>query len=178
MRRFWLGLVAMMIISLPIVGCGGTDDGVAEGATAIETSTTQAPPMAASTTQASVGETSTSLAATTGDWTTIATLHSTDSPWQGMEGILISESFTVSGDAQLVLDMPDAGELDGVIVAVIPADSVADATALLAAIQDGVVVTLPAAFPTQAVSGLDGTYVLVNSAPASAAWSVELQARP
>lgn len=73
--------------------------------------------------------------------------------------------------------MPDAGQLDGVIVAIIPADKATDASALMGAIQDGEVVTLPAAVPTQEVSGLDGTYVLVNSIPTSAAWSLELQTR-
>lgn len=53
-----------------------------------------------------------------------------------MEGILVGVPFTAAGEAQLVLDMPDAGELDGVIV------------------------TLLAALQTQAVSDLDGAYVL------------------
>ncbi len=91
----------------------------------------------------------------------------------------MTEPFTISGEAQLVLDMPDAGELDGVIAALLPANMVTnDPMALIDAIQEGVVVTVPAAIPTQAVSGLDGTYVLVNSVPTSDAWSLELQTRP
>ena len=180
MRRVWIGLVAMMIVTLTMVGCGGSDDGVTEVTAATETSTTQAPAAETSTTQAPSTETSVAQAPTGGNWTTIATLRSTDSPWQGMEGIVMSEPFNATGEVQLVLDMPDAGEFDGVIVAIVPADKAADTTALLAAIQDedGVLVTLLAAAPTQAVSGLDGTYVIFNSAPASKPWSLDLQTRP
>ena len=137
MHRFWISLVVMMIVVLPIAGCGGSDDGEAKDAVALEASTTQAPTTeisvvqdpatGISTTLVPASTTSTSQAPPADDWTTIAMLQSTDSPWQGMEGILLSEPFTVSGKAQLVLDMPDAGQLDGVIVAIIPADKATDA---------------------------------------------------
>lgn len=90
----------------------------------------------------------------------------------------MSDPFTAAGEAQLVLDMPDGGELDGVIVGIIPADKATSLSALLEAVQEGIVVTLPATLPTRAISGLDGTYVLVNSVPQTVAWSVELQTRP
>ena len=105
-------------------------------------------------------------------------MNSTDAPWQGMEGILVSQPFTASGEVQVVLDMPDAGDIDGVIVAFVEADKLTDVTALLDAVQDAVVVVVPAAAPVQTAPGLDGTYVLVNSVPTSTAWSLEVQTRP
>lgn len=180
MRRVWIGLVAAMIIALTIAGCGNSDTGVTVVTAATETSSTQAPATETSTTQAASTETSAAEAPTGADWTTLATLHSSDAPWQGMEGILMSEPFTVTGEAQLVLAMQDAGQFDGVIVAIIPADKATDAAALLSAIrdEDGVIVTLLASVPPEAVSGLDGTYVIFNSTPASKPWSLELQTRP
>jgi hypothetical protein len=179
MYRFWVGVAAMVIISLTIVGCGGTDDGVAGDTSASETSTSQAPATETSTTATLATTTSTAQAPAGDDWTTIATLRSSDSPWKGLEGILMTEPFTATGEVQLLLDMPDAGEFDGLIVAIIPADKATDdLTELIAAIQDGVVVTLPAATRTKVVSGLDGTYVLVNAVPEPKAWTLELQTRP
>jgi hypothetical protein len=184
MYRFWVGVATVAIIILTIVGCGGTDGGVAGDTSASETSTSQAPATETSATQTSATETPTTATSTTqaptgDDWTTIATLRSTDSPWNGIEGILMTEPFTATGEVQLVLDMPEAGDLDGLIVAIIPADKATDdPTELIAAIQDGVVVTLPAASPTKVVSGLDGTYVLVNAVPEPKAWTLELQTRP
>ncbi len=179
MYRFWVSVVAMVIISLTIVGCGGTDDGVAGDTSASETSTSQAPATETSATETLATTTSTTQAPTGDDWTTIATLRSSDSPWKGLEGILMTEPFTATGEVQLVLDMPDAGEFDGLIVAIIPADKATDdLTELIAAIQDGVVVTLPAATPTKVISGLDGSYVLVNAVPEPKAWTLELQTRP
>jgi hypothetical protein len=178
MRRVWIGLVVVTIVALTMVGCGSSDAGVTEVTVTTETSTTQAPAAESSTTQALSTETSVTEAPNADDWTTIATLRSTDSPWQGLDGIFVSEPFTITGEAQIVLDMPDPGELDGVIVAVIAADKATDPTALMGAIQDGVVVTLLAMAPTQPVTLLDGTYVLVNSVPETKAWSVNLQTRP
>jgi hypothetical protein len=179
MYRFWVSVAAMVIIIMTIVGCGGTDDGVAGDTSASETSTSQAPATETSATEALATTTTTTQAPTGNDWTTIATLRSSDSPWKGLEGILMTEPFTATGEVQLVLDMPDAGEFDGLIVAIIPADKATDDPAeLIAAIQDGVVVTLPAATPTKVVSELDGTYVLVNAVPEPKAWTLELQTRP
>jgi len=172
MRRFCIGLAAVTFVILTIVGCGSSDGGGTEVTQASDTSTTQASDT--STTQAT--ETSTTQAPTGDSWTTIATLSSSDPPWKGMDGILVSEPFTVTGEVQVVLDMPDAGDLDGVIVAIIPADKATDLGALMAAIQG--VVTLIASAPTKVVSDLDGTYVLFNSVPATKAWSVDVQTRP
>jgi hypothetical protein len=182
MRRFCISLAAVALVILTIVGCGGSGDGGTEVTQATDTSTTQAtetPTTQAtdpSTTQAP--ETPTTQAPTGDAWTTIVTLSSSDSAWKGMEGILVSEQFTVTGEVRVVLDMPDAGELDGVIVGIIPADKATDVMTLIAAIQGGVVVTLRGAAPTKMVPDLDGTYVLVNSIPTSKAWSVDLQTRP
>ena len=181
MRRFCIILTALVMITLTMAGCGGSDDGVTHDTAAPETAITQA--AAADTTTTLLPDTTNSTAQPPvgNEWTTVARLRSTDSPWQGMEGILMSEPFTVSGETRLVLDMPDAGESDGVIVAILPDDMVPeDAFGLLDVIDAAVFVTVPAMMPTREVSGLDGTYVLINTTninPASGAWSLELQAR-
>ncbi len=117
------------------------------------------------------------------DWTTVVKLESTDSPWQGMEGMLVSEPFTVSGEARLVLDMIDTGDfVVGVLLWIIPADLVPaadDPMGWADAVQDNTAVdmTMVAASPTKEVPGLDGTYVLyVTSYEGQPAWSLELQA--
>jgi hypothetical protein len=190
MRRFCISLAAVALVILTIVGCGGSGDGVTEVTQATDTSTTQAAETpttqatetpttqatAPSTTQAP--ETPTTQAPTGDTWTTIVTLSSSDPAWKGMEGILVSKQFAVTGEVRVVLDMPDAGELDGVIVGIVPADRATDVLALIDAVREGVVVTLRGAAPTKVVPGLDGTYVLVNSIPTSKAWSVDLQTRP
>ena len=190
MHRFCISSAAVVLVILTIVGCGGSGDGVTEVTQATETSTTQA--AETSTTQATgtpttqapetptteATETPTTQAPTGDAWTTIVTLSSNDPAWKGMEGILVSEEFTVTGEVRVVLDMPDAGELDGVIVGIISADKATDVMALIDAVREGVVVTLRGAAPTKEVPGLDGTYVLVNSIPTSKAWSVDLQTRP
>jgi hypothetical protein len=156
MRRFCIVLAAVAIVSLAIIGCGSSDDGAAGETPAAGTSATTAP---------------------AGDaWTTVATMRSSDP--QDMEGILISEPFTATGDVRLVLDMPKGGKVDGVIGVIIPADKSADAQSILGAIPDGASVTLIPSSPTKVVSGLDGTYVFVNSVPTAKAWSLDLQTRP
>jgi hypothetical protein len=134
-----------------------------------ETSTSTEPPAPTSTSE-TTGDGN-------GDWTTAVTMTSTDEPWQGLDNILVSEPFAASGEARVVLDMPDAGGLDGVIVAIIPADKVTDVTSLLDAIQDAAVLTIVPAEPVKAVNDLDGTYVLVNTVPGDTAWTLELQTR-
>jgi len=167
MRRVCFYLIALTIVTLTMVGCGDSGEEISATTVSRETSTTQVAP----------AETSTQAAAED-EWVTVATLSSTDAPWHDMEGLLMSDPFTAAGEAQLVLDMPGGGELDGVIVGIIPADKATSLSALLEAVQEGIVVTLPATLPTRAISGLDGTYVLVNSVPQTVAWSVELQTRP
>lgn len=177
MRASWISLPVAALIMATLVGCGSTSDRVTEE-TQPAVSVTQTQVTDTSVSQSQTTETSVPPAPTGGAWATVATLRSTDSPWQDMDDVLVSEPFRATGDIQIVLDMPDAGELDGVIIGIVPADAAADAFALLEAVIDGTVVTLVGVAPSQQVPGLDGTYVLVNSVPASKAWSVEVQARP
>ena len=183
-------LASLLIVALMISGCGGTDSETNGGTASTQSQTTAqgASTSAAPTTEApSTTATSTGAEPSTppsdsetpadGEWTTVVTMTSSDEPWQGLDNILMSEPFTASGEAQLVLDMPDAGKLDGVIVAIIPADKVTDVTSLLDAIQDAAVLTLIPSTPIEAVNDLDGTYVLVNTVPGGAAWTLELQTR-
>ncbi|MHB8868556.1 MAG: hypothetical protein ACYC6T_13170 [Thermoleophilia bacterium] len=182
MRRLCIGLIVVAIVGLTIAGCGSSDTGAAETSPATETSTTQPSSTPSSTTQSSNAETPTTQTPTTAPtddaWTTIATLRSSDAPWNDMPGILISEPFVVTGEVQVVLDMPDAGDMDGVIAAIVPADKATDVSALLSALGDAAIVTMMPAALTQVVSGLDGTYVLVNSVPSEKEWSLEVQTKP
>jgi len=178
MRRSCAILIALVMFIVTVVGCGDSGSDVTAETAAVTASITKTSVADTRTTTGLDSTTSSAPPAAKGEWTTIATLRSTDAAWHGLEGILMTEPFTISGEAQLVLDMPDAGELDGVIAAILPADKVTDDPfALIEAIQAGMVVTLPAAMPTKAISGLNGTYVLVNSVPTAGTWSVELQTR-
>jgi len=156
MRRMLFGSVVVAVIALTLIGCGGSDEGGA----------TQSP---AATTPAAESPAAESPAAT---WTTVATLRSTD-PANDM-GLHVSEEFAVSGDAQLVLDMPEGEEVEGVIAAFLPAGEPitveAGANAESAALAVGL--------PTQVVSGLDGSYVLLVTPSTTKAWSVEVQTQP
>ena len=108
-----------------------------------------------------------------GEWTTVVTMTSSDEPWQGLDmTLLMSEPFTASGEAQLVLDMPDAGKLDGVIVAIIPADKVTDVTSLLDAIQERA--GDPHAVDADRGRRGPGTapMCLVDAVPGGAAWTL------
>lgn len=187
MRRVRIGLVAamvavMVIVAFVMAGCGGSSEttDTTAATTTTETTAAQAPPTDTSTTQASSTDTSTPPAAGGDGWATITTLRSTDPSWEGLEGLLMSEPFSVSGDIRLVLDMPDAGEVDGVIAALIPAGSFTDASSLIDVIQSGeaTMVTLVAQLGPETVSGLQGEYVLVNSVPTDKPWSVEVQSQP
>jgi hypothetical protein len=94
-----------------------------------------------------------------------------------MTGLLVSDPFTVKGEARVVLDMPDAGKLDGVILSIIPADKLGGLIGLIDAVRDGPAFTLIPAYPVKEVDDLDGEYVLLNSVPAERPWTVELQTR-
>ncbi len=185
LRRTCLFLAAMLIVALTVVGCGSSDSGTTDETQAPETATTQAPAADTSTTQAPTvttqapaNDTATTQAATNEGWSTIATLSSSDAPWQDLAGILVSEPFTVSGEARVVLDMVDTGVPDGVILAVVPADMVTDPSSLLDAVRGATVLTLLPSAPIETVSDLDGTYVMINSVPTSSPWSLELQTQP
>lgn len=152
MRGTFVGL-AVAILALVVIGCGSSGEG----------SATQSPTVASPATESP----------TTATWTTLTTLRSTD-PTNDM-GLLVSEEFTVSGDVQLVLDMPEGKETDGVIAAVFPADEPITVEASAKAPS----VALPVGVPTQVISGLDGTYVvLLTLGTTKGAWSVEIQTRP
>jgi hypothetical protein len=161
MRRLLIGSVVAAVIALTLIGCGGSDEGAA----------TQSP---AATTPAAESPAAESPAAESpaAAWTTVATLRSTD-PTDDM-GLHVSEEFAVSGDVQLVLDMPEGDEMEGVIAAFLPAGEPitveAGANAESAALAVGL--------PTQVVGGLDGSYVLLVTASTDKAWSVEVQTQP
>lgn len=113
----------------------------------------------------------------TGDWQTVVTLRSSD-PTE-YENLHISEPFTVDGDVRLVLDMPDGKGFDGVIVAIVDADKT-DPLELLKVIGESKTVTLVAeskSLQTEEVSGLKGSFRLINSVPTEKAWAVEVQTK-
>jgi len=153
MRRTFVGLALVAILTLALVGCGGSDGGAAEESPAATTPAAESP--AAESPDA--------------EWTTVATLSSTD-PTNDMD-LHVSEEFAVSGDAQLVLDMPDGGDTDGVIAAFL----VAGEPITVEAGTNAESVALAGALPTQVVSGLDGSYVLLVTPASTKAWSVEVQ---
>lgn len=196
MRRHRLvlcGLLAVLTMAaLMIAGCGGDGDitttaptettapAVSTTATPATTASTAAAPTttapATGTTAATQPSTPSSSGQSTSDgWKTVATLASDTAPWQDMPGLLISEPFTLKGDARVVLDMPGAGELDGVILGIVQADSFDDPLSLIDAIRDGRSIVLIPSAPPKEVEGLDGTYVLVNTVPTEVPWTVELQ---
>jgi hypothetical protein len=153
MRRTYIWLALIAVLGLALVGCGGSDGGAAD-----ESPATMSPAAESSPAESPATE-----------WTTVASLSSTD-PTNDM-GLHVSEEFTVNGDAQLVLDMPDGGDTDGVIAAFLPAGEPitveAGAQAESAA--------LAGALPTQVVGGLDGSYVLLVTPASTKAWTVEVQ---
>jgi len=153
MRKGWIVLLAIAVLALAVSGCGGSEEAV-DAATPAATASAPASP---------AGET----------WTTVATLKSSDP--QELEGLLISKPFEVAGTARLELDMPDGGQLDGVIAAIIPAEKAADASSILGVLSDAPSVTLIPSAPVKDVPDLDGTYVLVNSVPTEKAWSVKIK---
>ena len=109
-------------------------------------------------------------------WTKATTLSSSDAP--GASGVPTSESFTTSNRVQLVLDVPNGGALDGVVGSIVPADQAADTSSLVKALKDAESVVLSTAKNTLVVSGLNGSYVLVLTPPATKEWSVEIQTAP
>jgi ABC-type glycerol-3-phosphate transport system substrate-binding protein len=154
MRARYIGLlVVLLVLVVALAGCGGSEDGA----------TTESP---AATTPAAESPAAESPAA---EWTTVTTLSSTD-PTNEMD-LHVSEEFTVSGDAQLVLDMPDGGDTDGVIAALLPAGEPITVEAAGKAES----ATLVVALPPQVVSGLDGSYVLLVTPASDKAWTVEVQ---
>lgn len=180
-------LAVVLVTALILAACGDdatSSDGTTEApettgqavSTTGSAGTTEAP---ATDTTAAAQPPATSAPAgqPTGDdgWKTVVTLKSDDAPWQDMTGLLVSDPFTVKGGARAVLDMPDAGELDGVVLAIIPADQLTDLITITDAIRNGTAFTLIPDYPVKELDDLDGTYVLLNSVPADRPWTVELQ---
>lgn len=108
-------------------------------------------------------------------WTTVTTLRSTDPTFQDLDNMLVSDPFTTTGDVRLVMNMPDAGRVDGIVGVIMAADKATDLRTLLQGVREGVGVTIIGAAPQQVISGLDGTYVFMNSIPANREWSLEIQ---
>lgn len=148
MRRLYFVSLLVVVMALVAAGCGGSDEPAAEETPAAEPAT-----------EAPAGDT----------WTTVTTLRSTDPP--NNIDLLVSEPFEASGDVQLVLDMPGAGGMDGVISVIIPeADTVE-----LDAVTDGEAVILSGAQKSEIVSGFDGSYMLVVAVPGEKQWAIEVQ---
>lgn len=101
---------------------------------------------------------------------------------KGYEDILLSEPFLAIGEAQLVLEMPDAGGVDGVLPVVMPAEWATDPTTILGKLLDErtINVTLAAALPPEPLGNLDDTYVIIvlrSSVIGEGEWTVQLQTR-
>ena len=152
MSRFYMGFAAA-IGMLMLVGCPGAAD--RRGTEDSETASIQE--------NADEG------------WTTVATLRSNDPTFQELDNILVSEAFTATGDVRIVMQMPEAGRVDGVVGVIMAADKATDVRTLLQGIREGVAVTVIGAAPQQVVSDLDGSYVFVNAVPAPREWSLEVQ---
>lgn len=153
MRRTYVWLAVVVVLTVALAGCGGSDGGAAAESPAASTTAAESP----------------AAESPSGEWTTVATLTSTDATDD--KGLHVSEEFTVSGDAQLVLDMPDGGDMDGVIAALLKAGEPITAEAGAAAPS----ATLAGAIPTEVLSDLDGSYVLLVTPTSDKAWSVEVQ---
>ena len=153
MRRMYAVVALVAMLSLALVGCGGSDGGAAEESPAATTPAAESP----------------AAESPAGEWTTIATLTS-DDPTNDM-GLHVGEEFTVSGDAQLVLDMPGGGETDGVIAALMVAGEPITPEAGAQAPS----VVLAGARLSEVLSGLDGSYVLLVTPTSEKAWTVEVQ---
>ena len=110
-------------------------------------------------------------------WTTVATLTSSDAPWQGIAGILVSKPFEATGEVQVVMAMPDGGQLEGVIAVIVPVEQAADHRTLMAGVRQGESVMLVGAQPAQVVTGLEGSFVLINAVPSAHDWTLAVQTR-
>lgn len=112
------------------------------------------------------------------EWRTVVTLNSDDPFWGGTDNILMSAPFTASGEVRLVLDMPDAGRLDGVVGMLVPVESATDLRTLHRAAREGDAVLLSALSPSVVVPDVEGDRVFVNTVPAARPWTLEIQIRP
>lgn len=67
---------------------------------------------------------------------------------------MVGDPFTVKGKMRVVLDMPDAGELDGVTLAIIAADQLTDPLTIIGAIRNGTAFILLHYYPVKEVDNL------------------------
>jgi len=158
-----VAVIAVAVLLLAFAGCGNGDDSSGNGTQEATESPAQESPSAVEESPTAVGD---------GEWTTVVTLRS-DDPTDDI-GLLVSEEFTVTGDARFVLDMPGGGATDGVIAAILPAD---EGVTVDATLEAETITLVAGVVPEEVVGGLDGTYVLFVSVPTSLAWSIEIQTR-
>lgn len=162
MSKMSIGLAAVAISALALFGCGGSGEGNA----------TESPTGESPAGEALVAESPAAEATSSGAWTTLTTLSSTDPANE--TGLLVSEEFTAAGEVRVVLDVPGGEEFSGVVGTLIPAG----AEVTVDAASEGELVTVAAADPKQVISGLDGAYVLVVSVSTGDAWSLDIQTKP
>jgi hypothetical protein len=151
-----VALATLFVLVLVLMGCGSSGGGATESPAATSTAAAESP--AAESPDAG--------------WATVATLRSTD-PANDL-GLLVSDEFTVAGDVQVVLDMPEGEDVEGVIAAFLPAGEPITVEAGAAAES----VALAVAMPSQVVSGLDGAYVVLATPSTTREWSLEIQTKP
>ena len=180
MRRFLIGLTATMITVLGASGCGNGGPAATTAPPGPETPTAAETPAVTESTPAAPTESP--QAPVEDSWKTVGTLSSSDPSMKGYEDILLSEPFLAIGEAQLVLEMPDAGGVDGVLPVVMPAEWATDPTTILGKLLDErtINVTLAAALPPEPLGNLDDTYVIIvlrSSVIGEGEWTVQLQTR-
>lgn len=162
MRRTFVGVLGVAILAVALLGCGSSDEGTA----------TQSPEPTTPAAESPAAESPAAESPAAEDWTTVTTLRS-DDPTNDI-GALVSEEFTVSGEARLVLDMPDGEDAEGVIAAILPAGE--EITVDL--VRESESVPLAVALPPKTLEGLDGSYVVLATPSTDKAWSLEIQTRP
>lgn len=181
MRRLLVGLTATMIAVLMASGCGTGGTAATTAAPGTETPTAADTSAVTESTPAAPAEST--PASDDGSWQTVVTLGSSDPPMEGYEDILVSEPFLASGEAQLVLDMPDADGLAGVMCTVMPAEWATDLTTISSKLTDERTIhaTLVAGDPPQDLGDLDDTYVIIvlpsTGVIGDGEWTVQLQTR-
>ncbi len=163
-----IGLTLAVLLALPLAGCG---DGQSATPEAAETPAAGSPAQTADDAEPELTE------ANDGEWSTVVTLKSTDP--SEVEGLLLSEPFTANGTIRLVLDMPGGDSTDGVLLAIVDADKT-DPLEILGVIGESKASTLvaqPEELASEEISGLNGSFRVLNSVPADKPWSVEVQVK-
>ncbi len=162
MRRTFVGLLGVVILAAALLGCGSPDDGTA----------TESPAATTPTAEASATETPAAESPAADGWTTATTLRS-DDPTNEI-GALVSQEFTVTGEARLVLDVPGGEDTDGLLASVLPAGE----EITIDLIRESESTPLAVVLPEKTITGLDGSYVVMVTPTTDKAWSLEIQTRP